>query len=265
MTLRDTATGQVVVPALPVPSGTAGTMPYWSPDGTRLAFADVPMTAVNAPGLYFRHLYGSSIAMLDAQGGQFANYQVVAQSNKPCPSSRSATRSYANPYFSQDSKWLVYSRGDCQSEADSTSEVILSPAVPSAPQNHLLRANQAIAAGNVTGVENGMPILGPVTQGLADGDPNKNLVWIAFTSTRDYGLVLAQGSQVNPPSSGVPSAQVKQIWLAAVDLNQLAAGVTAVDPSYPAFRFPAQDLAENTHRPFWTADALKGQTIVTTQ
>jgi hypothetical protein len=229
-----------------------------------LAFADVPMTAVNARGLYFRHLFGSSLAMLDVQGGQFSSYQVVAQSTKPCPSS-GATESYANPYFSQDSKWLVYSRGDCQSEADPTSEVILSPPVPAAPQNHLLRANQATAAGNVTGVENGMPILGPVTQGLADGDPNKNLVWIAFTSTRDYGLVLTQGSKVNPPSSGVPSVGVKQIWLAAIDLNQLASGVTAADPSYPAFRFPSQDLAENTHRPFWTADALKGQTIVTTQ
>ncbi len=264
MTLRDSATGQVVVPSLPVPSGTAGTMPDWSPDGTMLAFADVPMTPINAPGLYFRHLYGSSIAMLSVQGSQFSGYQIVAQSTKPCASS-GTTESYANPFFSQDSKWVVYSRGDCQSEADPTSEVILSPAVPSAPQNHLVTANQATAAGAVTGVENGMPILGPTPENLANGDPNKGLVWVAFTSTRDYGLVLSQSSQVNAPSTTIPSYQVKQIWLAAVDLNKLASGVTAVDPSYPAFRFPAQDLDENTHRPFWTADALKGQTIVVTQ
>ena len=33
-------------------------------------------------------------------------------------------------------------------------------------------------------------------------------------------------------------------------------GPIAVDPSYPAFRFSAQDLNENNHRPFWTVDTI---------
>jgi hypothetical protein len=68
-----------------------------------------------------------------------------------------------------------------------------------------------------------------------------------------------------PPPVGAcfPSVDLPQIWIAAVDLNQLSGtGSAAIDPSYPAFRFPSQDLSERTHRPFWTADALKGQKIV---
>jgi dipeptidyl aminopeptidase/acylaminoacyl peptidase len=263
LTVVSATTGETIQ-QITVPAGTAGTMPDWSPDGIHLAFADVPMNAINAPGLYFRHLYGSSIGMLDVADGGFSNYQVIAQSTKACPMTQQSgtTESYANPFFSQDGRWLVYSRGDCQSEADPSSEIILSQPVASAPQNHLVTANQQTAAGAVINVENGMPILGPVPANLAADDPNRNFVWVAFTSIRDYGLVLSQDSQVNPQDSGVPSYQVKQIWLAAVDLNQLSAGVIAVDPSYPAFRFPGQDLAENTHRPFWAADVLEGVPIV---
>jgi len=45
---------------------------------------------------------------------------------------------------------------------------------------------------------------------------------------------------------------VRQLWVAAIDLSKASSG----DPSYPAFRLPAQDLTENNHRPFWTVDVL---------
>jgi hypothetical protein len=43
-----------------------------------------------------------------------------------------------------------------------------------------------------------------------------------------------------------------QLWIAAIDWSQIGKG----DPSFPAFRLPAQDLDENNHRPFWTVDVL---------
>ena len=50
---------------------------------------------------------------------------------------------------------------------------------------------------------------------------------------------------------------VRQLWIAAVDLSKLTtSNVTTIDPSYPAFRFSAQGLTENNHRPFWTVDVL---------
>jgi hypothetical protein len=262
MTIRDVATGQPIgaTGIIPLPANTTGSMPDWSPDGQSLAFASTPLGAPNVS--YGRHLYGSSIALLGAQGDGFAGYQLVATSAlmncQPTSAggvtnpayAAGARETYANPMFSNDSKWLVFSRGDCESEEDSSAEVILAPAVPNAPQNHLIRANRQVGGQQATDLTNGMPVWGPTN------DPQ--IAWIAFTSTRDYGLVLTAGSKIGsdqvPPFPGV---NVRQLWIAAVDMSTLTAdNVTTVDPSYPAFRFSAQDLTENNHRPFWTVDTI---------
>ncbi len=86
-----------------------------------------------------------------------------------------------------------------------------------------------------------MPTWGPR---IEDG-----LAWVAFTTTRDYGLVLAPFSKLLT-EIGYP---VRQLWVAAIDLRKLGTGE---DPSYPAFRIPSQDFDENNHRPFWTVDVL---------
>jgi hypothetical protein len=152
--------------------------------------------------------------------------------------------------FSNDSKWLVFSRGDCESEEDASAEVILAPALPNAPQNHLLRSNRQVGTQQQTNLANSMPVWGPTN--------DAQIAWIAFTSTRDYGLVLTAGSKIGsdqvPPFPGV---NVRQLWIAAVDMSKLTAdNVVTIDPSYPAFRFSAQDLTENNHRPFWTVDTI---------
>jgi hypothetical protein len=55
---------------------------------------------------------------------------------------------------------------------------------------------------------------------------------------------------LNPETNSGPP--MRQLWVAAVDLSKVGQG----DPSYPAFRLPAQDLTENNHRPFWAIDVL---------
>ena len=262
MTVRDVATGQPVVGTgiITLPANTAGSMPDWSPDGQQIAFASTPVSPPNAS--YGRHLYGSSIALLGAQGDAFTGYTVVAASSRSnCPPmlaggitnaayAEGARETYANPMFSNDSKWLVFSRGDCESEEDASAEVVLAPAVANAPQNHLIRANRQVGAQQQTNVANSMPVWGPTN--------DAQIAWIAFTSTRDYGLVLTAGSKIGsdqlPPFPGV---NVRQLWIAAVDMSKLSAdNVPTIDPSYPAFRFSAQDLTENNHRPFWTVDTI---------
>jgi hypothetical protein len=262
MTVRDVATGQPIAGTgiISLPANTAGSMPDWSPDGQTMAFASTPVSPPNQS--YGRHLYGSSIALFGAQGDGFAGYQLVATSSQTnCQATlpggvtnaaytAGARETYANPMFSNDSKWLVFSRGDCESEEDATAEVILAPAMPSAAQNHLIRANRQVGAVQQTNLTNSMPVWGPTN------DPQ--VAWIAFTSTRDYGLVLTAGSKTGsnqvPPFPGV---NVRQLWIAAVDMSKLTAdNVAAIDPSYPAFRFSAQDLTENNHRPFWTVDTI---------
>ena len=262
MTVRDVATGQPVSGdgIVQLPPSTTGSMPDWSPDGQHLVFASTPTSDPNVS--YGRHLYGSSIALLGAQGGGFTGYQVVSASTKTdCKPTlpngdtnpaytAGARETYANPMFSNDDKWLVFSRGECESEGDPTAEIILAPALPNAPQSHLLRANRQVGDQQVVNVTNGMPVWGPTN--------DAHIAWVAFTSTRDYGLVLTKGSKTGsdkvPP---FPGSQVRQLWIAAVDLSKITpTTVATIDPSYPAFRFSAQDLTENNHRPFWTVDTI---------
>jgi hypothetical protein len=165
----------------------------------------------------------------------FSGLEVIAQSKGVVSSTCVGKESYANPMFSPDSKWLAFSRGDCESEADPSAEVILTAAAPNAPQRQLVRANTRVGDKTVSRLQNGMPTWAP------SHDPD--IGWIAFTSTRDYGLVLTQGSKIG--------AEKRQLWIAAIDFNQIEG-----DASYPAFRLPAQDLTENNHRPFWTVDVL---------
>jgi hypothetical protein len=108
----------------------------------------------------------------------------------------------------------------------------------------LLNANRSVnnclgvvcdASGRTNGqYENNMPTWAP------PGDLN----WVAFNSRRPYGVVY-------------PNGGTQQIWVAAIDPSKLGAVQSdggVVDPSYPAFRFAFQDLAENNHRAFWTLD-----------
>ena len=232
LTVRNARTAEVIAGPLELPAGTTGSMPDWAPDGKHLVFA----ASIDAPiDRLARHLQGSSIAWLTADGMGFAGFESIAKS-RGIVATCVGKESYANPMFSPDSRWLAFSRGDCESEGDPSSEIILAPAQPNAPQNHLPLANTQVGPQRVTRLQNGMPTWAPTGDGT--------IAWVAFTSTRDYGAVLTEGSKVG--------ARVRQLWVAAIDLSKASSG----DPSYPAFRLPAQDLTENNHRPFWTVDVL---------
>ena len=80
--------------------------------------------------------------------------------------------SFANPMFSPDSKWLAFSRADCETERDPSAEVILAPAQPAAPLNHLLRANTQVGAAKLTNLTNGMPTWGARSAETSRGSPS---------------------------------------------------------------------------------------------
>src|SRR5215468_9109820 len=108
-----------------------GSMPDWAPDGRHLVFA----SSMNAtPDRVARHLQGSSIAWLAADGATFTGLEFIAQSKGVVPATCVGKESYANPMFSPDSRWLAFSRGDCESEADPSSEIILATAEPNATE-----------------------------------------------------------------------------------------------------------------------------------
>jgi hypothetical protein len=133
------------------------------------------------------------------------------------------------PSFSPDGKWVAYARGK-GGHGDQTLDLYLvsvdgGTPIQLARADHAINNDPALTSGTF---ENNMPTWAP------SGD----LWWVAFNSARPYGVLTAAGT-------------AQQIWVAAIDPAKLGTGE---DPSYPAFRFAFQDLAENNHRAFWSED-----------
>jgi hypothetical protein len=97
------------------------------------------------------------------------------------------------------------------------------------------------------------------------------LLWIAFSSTRDYGLRVRNHQsgmfQCYPPDSEEdpngahhqpfnPACQQPQLWMAAIDITQAITPriplITGGDPSHVAFWLPFQDIKTHNHTPQWT-------------
>lgn len=123
------------------------------------------------------------------------------------------------PAFSPDGDWIAFniSTGDAYDDVDAELWVI--PSTGGTP----LRLDSANAAASQT---NSWPRWGPL--------PDDDILWLAFSSKRRYGTL----------TSGNP-----QIWVTA--FNPALAEV-GLDPSWPAFWLPNQDVAEGNHIPVWT-------------
>ncbi len=86
--------------------------------------------------------------------------------------------------------------------------------------------------------------------------------WVVFTSRREYGNMITNGSDPGHPVDAGPfethPATRKKLWVAAVDLNV----VPGTDPSHPAFYLDGQEALAGNMRGFWALDpcAQKGAT-----
>jgi hypothetical protein len=96
-----------------------------------------------------------------------------------------------------------------------------------------------------------------------------SLLWVTFSSTRDYGfqIINQSGGKIqcyppddveNPPPNdahGMPfpnNCQQPQIWMAAINLTTAGEFQNPSDPSYPPFWIPFQDPTTHNHTAQWT-------------
>jgi hypothetical protein len=224
--LRDGNTGAPVgsmTGAIAVGQNQLATMPDWAPDGKHLVFATGP----NAKG---RKAINASIAQLSASGDTFSTLEVIVQTT-------GMSDSNSWPMFDPTSTWIAFVKSAASSEKDPTAQLHVIAAKPGGTPQALTRANTLVNDTMLaTGLFNNMPTWAPTS---SDG-----IEWVAFTSTRDYGFVLADRSTYG--------SEKRQLWIAGIDMSKLG----TQDPSFPAFRVPFQELTENAHRPFWAEDAL---------
>jgi hypothetical protein len=268
------------------------TMPDWSPDGKSVVYVlpttvgawDQPMMTMSTtttggggggrgggrgPRSDDDHVFGGSLYVVPYAGNQMLG--------TPAPFIRSAGENNYYPSYSPDGTFIVFDRAPhnttvptidgcltmpnplCPNDSFSNpaARLMLSPAGGGGPVD-LQAANGSPAAAPVA-LSNSWPRWSPFVQTYK----GNRLLWVAFSSTRDYGIRVRNHQtgmyQCYPADSfAVPGAphgqafaalcQQPQLWMAAINLS--ATG--GADPSRVAFWLPFQDITTHNHTPQWT-------------
>ena len=194
-------------------------MPSFSPDGTKLAYVGMSGGTVNALNVFAFNLGTAKVG---------ANTLLV---------SKGTGGEIAWPSMTPDAKWAIYHRGPLDTRNGLADLFFASTVTPNA-EVRLAKLNgdgYPFAAGSRDLSYNYEPTFAPV--------PSGGYFWTVFTSRRTYGN----------QNVGTKDA-VKQLWVAAIDLNP----TIGTDPSHPPFLLPGQDEASINMRGFWALDPCKG-------
>ena len=202
---------------VPLPPGMLATHPDWSPDGASIVVALVSM--IDPMDMDVK---GGSIAVLPYAGGAWGPLTVLVHST-------SDTDNNFFPRWSPDGRAIAFVHAASSSRGAATAELRLVGASGGAPTALRLASHRVGGVDDVPNLADTMP-----TWVVATG----NIQWLAFATTRPYGLIR-------------PGMGPSQIWLAGVDVAQLAS-----DPSFAAFWLPCQDITVVNNDPVWAPTAI---------
>jgi hypothetical protein len=215
-------------------------MPSFSPDGKQVVFND------------YESGNGHSLAVMDFAPG--ANGSPDTFSNKKTLY-QDAHLYLGWPFFTPDSKSVIFVAGDAPTYASSSTSPTNTPAqgqlaiadVDGSAQPHYLdAANGRLTDGNVYlpyGARDQNLSFYPTVSPVAAG----GYFWVYFTSRRNYGNLNVD------PDNGPAS---KQLWVAAIDFTS-AETQSNSDRSHPAFFLPGQELKSGNIRAFSALDPCK--------
>ncbi len=221
MTLLDATTG-TATPGLT--AGLAGSMPDWSPNGNLVVFSR-PQQMVPIPTGTPSHSAPADLFVMDWNGSAFGPPRMLAASNG---------RNFYYPSFSPDGQWVVFnaSGGTSYDAPDASLYVVRSDGT-----GQPIRLTSADGA--VLG--NSWPKWTPFVERYV-GELEEPLMWVTFSSRRDYGLRIQQQGRDR-------SGQRAQLWMAA-----FRPGVSGSDPSAPGFWVPFQNINDGNHIAQWVEE-----------
>jgi len=224
--------------------------PDWSADGSRIAY--VRAGQASEEGVNNQRFYLGSIHVVSEQGnGTFGGDITVV------PQAANKNRYY--PSFSPDGLLLAYDESTCSATPPSTScnadsdptatLYVVKPEANGTPVA-LAAANAPGKTDTTTALTNSWPKWAPFEFQRTESDPGSRVVWMTFSSTRNYGL------RTPPPGTSSESASGSLLWMVAIDPARAAAGQ---DPSVAAFALPFQDVTSSNHIAQWTEEVIQLQ------
>lgn len=221
LALLDANTG-MTAPGLP--DGTLGSMPDWSPNGDQVVFArsrsGAPLLG-GQPG----HTAPADLMLMAWSSGAFATPTSLLHSDGP---------NMYYPSFSPDALWVVFNESPGESYNNVDAQLWAVRSMGGTPVR-LQRAE-----GPDPGMRNSWPKWTPFVERYV-GEVSEPLMWVTFSSARDYGLRLRQTSM----------NRTSQLWMAAFRPNGTG------DPSSPAFWLPFQDITQGNHIAQWVASVRR--------
>jgi hypothetical protein len=260
--------GATMLASLALPAGMTGTQPDLSKDDATLAFVVPQAGTISMFGDH--HFLGGSLylAPFNAPTKALGAPTVLLASN--------GTVNYYYPNIAPDGSFVVFNEatpsmpldggianGDAFYAREARVKLVHLPAQANAMPIDLPALNV------MDGLTNSWPRWSPFVQTYK----GHKLLWVTFSSNRDYGLRLANKGFDNcyPPESptyDLPQPLSKagvtyqgcaqpQIWMAGVIVDA-DPSLDAKDRSYPAFWLPFQDVTAHNHSAQWVEQVQSG-------
>jgi hypothetical protein len=205
-----------------LPADIRGSMPDWSRNGQMVVFS----RQRNGIALFGQPGHGApgDLLLMRWSGSAFAMPTTLVMAG--------ANENNYYPSFAPDDRWVVFNRSGGTSY-NAIDAHLWATRVDSTP----VRLARADGTGDLG---NSWPKFAPFLQ-TYQGD---TILWITFSSRRDYGLRLQQQTRE-------PDMRTAQLWMAAIRPNRTG------DPSAAAFWLPFQDIRSGNHIGQWAQEVQR--------